>query len=119
MGRILVIDDDSKNFDLIRAICDELNHEFLYTPDGEHGIVLARDEQPTVILLDMLLPMTQGWEVAQMLKANKLTGHIPLIGISAYSEGTRHLALNAGCNAFLEKPLDVKQLRAIIAHYSE
>lgn len=116
---VLVIDDDEKTYQLIADVCDGTDYETLYTYDGEQGIILARDEQPRVIILDILLPMMQGWEVASILKASPITTHIPIIAITgATNLENRQRALDAGCRVVLEKPFDTAHILNLLDQYS-
>jgi two-component system, cell cycle response regulator DivK len=117
-GTILVIEDNVDNLDLVRFLLEEGGYSVAGASDGRSGLEIARDMQPTLILLDLAIPEIDGWSLANMLKADAATGHIPVIALTAYTmPGDRKKALDAGCDGFITKPLDIPNFVSMIEAY--
>jgi putative two-component system response regulator len=113
--RILVVDDEERNRRLMEAMIFPLGHEVLLASDGEEGIAKAMSESPDVILLDVMMPKMNGFEVARRLKDEWQTKTIPIVIVTALREvEDRVRALEAGADDFLSKPVDKVELRARI-----
>lgn len=113
--KILIVDDMSVNRIMLKVKLKEACHESIQADDGESALRLARDEQPKLILLDMMLPDISGIEVCRRLRADPATSHIPIIIITASVDPARRLeALQAGADDFLNKPLNEAILLARI-----
>jgi CheY-like chemotaxis protein len=111
-GRILLVEDNSDNLMLVQDFLESLGYQVLIAPDGQTGVQDAERELPDLILLDMSLPVMDGWHAAQQIKANKLTVSIPIIALTAHAMvGDRERALEAGCDDYLSKPIDFIALR--------
>jgi CheY-like chemotaxis protein len=106
MKKILIIEDVPYNLDLLIQLLED-DYELVTAADGASGVALAATEKPDLILMDMSLPVMDGWVAAGVIKANESLKHIPIIGLSAHAmSGDREKALAAGCNDYLTKPLD-------------
>jgi len=106
MKKILIIEDVPYNLDLLIQLLED-DYELVTAGDGASGVALAAAEKPDLILMDMSLPVMDGWIAAGKIKANESLKHIPIIGLSAHAmSGDREKALAAGCNDYLTKPLD-------------
>ena len=106
MKRILIVEDVELNVDLLVQLLED-DFELLIASDGAAGVEAARRERPDLILMDMSLPVMDGWQAARTLKADAQLQHIPLIGLTAHAmSGDRERALAAGCDEYLTKPLD-------------
>jgi CheY-like chemotaxis protein len=106
MKKILIVEDVELNLDLLVQLLED-DYTLLTARDGVYGVELAVQEQPDLILLDMSLPLMDGWEAASRIKADPKSSHIPIIGLSAHAmSGDRAKALAAGCDDYLTKPLD-------------
>lgn len=106
MQRILVVEDHELNMDLMVQLL-EGKYEILTATDGASGIELARQERPDLILMDLSLPVMDGWEAARRLKANDDLKHIPVIALTAHvMMGDEERARECGCDDYLTKPLD-------------
>jgi CheY-like chemotaxis protein len=109
--RLLIIEDVEFNTDLLVQILED-DYALLTAADGGEGLRLAGDERPDAILLDLSLPVVDGWEVARRLKADPELRDIPVIALSAHAmRGDELKALEAGCDAYLAKPIDEDRLR--------
>lgn len=118
MAKILIIDDDKLASDAIkRALESTGEHEVLYAPDGEAGLVSARQELPDVILLDILMPKMDGYEVLKELKAEENTLNIPVIMITAVSnEQSIKEAVYEYDALYMTKPIDPQALIKTVNH---
>jgi len=112
--RLLIVEDSELNRDLLTQILDE-TFTLLMAADGQAGLDLAERERPDLVLLDLSLPIVDGWEVARRLKANARTRGIPLIALTAHAmRDDERRAVEAGCDAYVAKPLDEDVLLATI-----
>jgi CheY-like chemotaxis protein len=116
MTKILYIEDNEDNFYMLSNRLRRRGYELIAAPDGESGIALAQSEAPALILMDLSLPVMDGWEATRRLKAASETRHIPVIALSAHSmAGDREKALAAGCDEFDTKPVELPRLLGKIA----
>ncbi len=116
--RILVVEDNPDNRILITDVLSSLNYEVLVAIDGESGIALAQSERPDLILMDLSLPKMDGWTAASQLKQNEALAHIPVIALTAHAMvGDREKALKAGCDDYVSKPIDLRELASKLSHY--
>jgi CheY-like chemotaxis protein len=106
MKRILVVEDQELNMDLLVQLLED-DYEVLTATDGQAGIELAERERPDLILMDLSLPVIDGWEATCRLKANQHLNQIPIIALTAHTMlGDAERARTAGCDDYLTKPLD-------------
>jgi two-component system cell cycle response regulator DivK len=106
MKKILIVEDVEFNQDLLIQLLED-DYELVIASDGAQGVDLAVSEMPDLILMDMSLPVLDGWEATRTLKSDPDLRHIPVIGLSAHAmNGDRQKALEAGCQDYLTKPLD-------------
>jgi two-component system cell cycle response regulator DivK len=106
MKKILVVEDVEYNVDLLVQLLED-EYELVTAGDGAQGLELAEQERPDLILMDMSLPVMDGWEATRRIKANPVLAHIPIIGLSAHAmSGDAEKALAAGCDDYLAKPLN-------------
>jgi two-component system cell cycle response regulator DivK len=111
MSRILLVEDNDMNRDMLSRRLQRKGHEVLMAADGMQGILMAESEIPDLILLDMSLPVIDGWEAARRLKASSATSGVPIIALTAHAmAGDREKALQAGCDDYDTKPVDFAQL---------
>jgi two-component system cell cycle response regulator DivK len=116
MTKILYVEDNEDNFYMLSNRLKRRGYELIAATDGESGIALAKSEAPALILMDLSLPVIDGWEATRRLKAAPETRHIPVIALSAHSmSGDREKALAAGCDEFDTKPVDLPRLLEKIA----
>lgn len=114
--RILIVEDNELNRDVLSRRLARRGFDVLIAFDGPQGIQMAQRDAPNLILLDLGLPQTDGWEWARRLKADAATERIPIIALSAHAMlGDRQRALQAGCNEFGTKPIDFEGLLKKIA----
>ena len=117
MAKILYVEDNDDNIYLLKMRFDLVGaHELIIAEDGERGVALARAERPDLILMDLELPVVDGWEATRRLKADPATRGIPIIALTAHAlAGAREKALAAGCDEFDTKPVAFERLLAKIA----
>jgi CheY-like chemotaxis protein len=106
MKRILVVEEQELNLDLLVQLLED-RYEVLTARDGAAGIAAAERERPDLILMDLSMPVVDGWEATRRLKANPQLKHIPIIALSAHAmAGDEQKARACGCDDYLTKPLD-------------
>lgn len=111
MARILLVEDNEMNRDMLSRRLKKRGHEVSIAVDGREGVDLATAEKPEIILLDMSLPVMDGWEAARLLKADAGTKTIPIIALTAHAmSGDREKCLEAGADDYDTKPVDFKRL---------
>ena len=114
--RILYVEDNDDNIYMLKHRLERRDFEVLVAHDGQTGIEAAREHRPDLILLDLGLPVLDGWEAARLLKKDERTRAIPIIALSAHAmDGDRARALAAGCDDYGTKPIDFKHLLNKIA----
>jgi len=110
--KILYIEDNDDNIYVVKNRLSRGGHTVLVALDGEQGVAMALSERPDVILMDLSLPVLDGWEATRRLKAAAETKAIPIIALSAHAmAGDREKALDAGCDDYDTKPIDFARLR--------
>jgi CheY-like chemotaxis protein len=118
MAKILLVEDNEMNRDMLSRRLIRRGFEVTVALDGKQGVDMAVSESPNLILLDMSLPVMNGWDVAQTLKADPATQDIPIIALTAHAmDGDREKALEAGCDEYETKPVEFKQLLEKINHF--
>jgi two-component system cell cycle response regulator DivK len=106
MKTILVVEDDEFNRDLLEQLLEE-DYEILVAADGETGIKMAQQERPDLILMDLSLPVINGWEATRRIKADEALKSIPIIAVTTHvAHGDEEKARAAGCDDYLTKPID-------------
>jgi CheY-like chemotaxis protein len=117
-NRILVVEDNRDNMTLIVDVLDSLEYDVIKATDGEQGVSLATREQPDLILMDLSLPLKDGWTATREIKSNDAGQKIPVIALTAHAmAGDREKALAAGCDDYLTKPIDLLQLDQLLKKY--
>jgi CheY-like chemotaxis protein len=111
MTKILYVEDNEDNVYMLTQRLTRRGYEVIVAENGEQGIEMATAEQPNIILLDLSLPVLDGWEASRRLKRSPETKSIPIIALSAHVlEGEREKALAAGCDDFDTKPVNFGRL---------
>jgi two-component system, cell cycle response regulator DivK len=111
MAKILLVEDNEMNRDMLSRRLERKGFEVLIAVDGQEGVNMAHSESPSLILMDMSLPVMDGWEAVRTLKDNPKTQPIPVLGLSAHAMTTdRDKAIRAGCDDYDTKPVDIKRL---------
>lgn len=116
MTKILLVEDNEMNRDMLSRRLMRRGFEVEVAVDGGAGLALAQEHHPDLVLLDMSLPVLDGWEVARRLKAAPETAGIPIIALTAHAlSGDRDKALAAGCDDYDTKPVQIANLLTKIA----
>lgn len=111
MPKILLVEDNEMNRDMLSRRLKRKGFEVVLAVDGQEGIDLAQSQAPDLILMDMSLPVVDGWEATRLLKAQPGTRTIPVIALTAHAmAGDREKALEAGCDDYDIKPIDLERL---------
>lgn len=111
MARILLVEDSEQIWDFLSRRLARRGHEVSLAHDGEDGVLKAQSLQPDIILLDMNLPIMDGWTVARTIKADPATRALPIIALTAHAmSGDREKTLQAGCDDYHPKPIDFPRL---------
>ena len=111
MAKILIVEDNEMNRDMLSRRLIRRGYEVVMAIDGEQGINAAKSECPDLILMDMSLPVVDGWEATRRLKAEPQTRGIPIIGLTAHAmAGDREKVIKAGCNDYDTKPVELPRL---------
>lgn len=115
MRRILLVEDNEMNRDMLSRRLMRRGYEVIIAVDGQQGVTMARSESPDVILMDMSLPVMDGWEATRILKTSPETAHLPVIALTAHAMSTdREKAIDAGCDDYDTKPIELTRLLAKI-----
>jgi two-component system, cell cycle response regulator DivK len=111
VSSILIVEDNEMNRDILSRRLARRGYRILTAVDGGDGIAVARRERPDLILMDLGLPIIDGWDAVRQLRADPATSRIPIIAVSAYAMTTdRARALEIGCDDYQSKPIDLEEL---------
>jgi CheY-like chemotaxis protein len=111
MARLLLVEDNEANRDMLTRRLERRGYEVIQAVDGAVGVEAARNQLPDLIVMDMSLPVLDGWEATRQLKAEAATRAIPILGLSAHAMASdREKAMNAGCNDYDTKPVEFARL---------
>jgi two-component system cell cycle response regulator DivK len=111
MAKVLLVEDNEMNRDMLSRRLIRQGFEVVVAVDGEQGVAAARRERPAIVLMDMSLPVLDGWEATRRLKADAATRGIPVIALTAHAmQGDRQHALDAGCDDYDTKPIELPRL---------
>jgi two-component system cell cycle response regulator DivK len=111
MTKILYVEDNEDNVYVLKNRLTRKGYTVLIASDGAAGVSMAAAEQPEVILMDLSLPVLDGWEATRRIKAGETTRHIPIIALTSHAmTGDREKALAAGCDDFDTKPVELDRL---------
>ena len=116
MPKILIVEDNEMNRDMLSRRLERRGFEIVMAVDGGEGVAMARSEAPDLVLMDMSLPVMNGWEATQAIRADSSTAHLPVIALTAHSmPGDREKAMEAGCDDYDTKPVDLPRLLSKMA----
>jgi len=111
MAKILLVEDNEMNRDMLSRRLLRKGFEVVMAVDGGQAVMMAESEHPDLILMDMSLPVIDGWEATRRVKAAERTAHIPIIALTAHAmSGDREKALDAGCDDYDTKPIEMPRL---------
>ncbi len=111
MSKILLVEDNEMNRDMLSRRLERKGFEVVIAVDGQAGIDMAASSNPDIILMDLSLPVIDGWEATHLIKADPATQSIPVIALTAHAmAGDEQKALEAGCDDYDTKPIDLPRL---------
>jgi len=115
MHKILLVEDNEMNRDMLSRRLERRGYAVVLAVDGLSGVETAGREAPDLVLMDMSLPVLDGWEATRRLKADPATAHLPVIALTAHAmSGDREKAIEAGCDDYDTKPIELPRLLAKI-----
>ena len=116
MARILLVEDNEMNRDMLSRRLIRNGYEVFLAMDGQQGVDMALSERPDLILMDLSLPVIDGWEATRRIKANDATRRVPVIALTAHAmAGDREKAMEVGCDDYDTKPVEITRLLGKIA----
>jgi two-component system, cell cycle response regulator DivK len=111
--RILVVEDTEDNRQILRDLLNAAGYELIEAVDGEAGVKMAGQHKPDLVLMDIQLPLIDGYEATRRIKADPSLAHIPIVAVTSYAlSGDEDKARAAGCDAYIAKPYSPRQLLA-------
>ena len=111
MPKVLVVEDNEMNRDMLSRRLLRRGFEVVMAVDGAEGVAMSKTELPDIVLMDMGLPVMNGWEATRAIKADPATQHMPVIALTAHSmAGDREKAMAAGCDDYDTKPVELPRL---------
>ena len=124
MAKILIVEDNEMNRDMLSRRLIRRGYQIVMAVDGAEGIATAKAENPDLVLMDMSLPVVDGWEATRRLKTEPLTRSIPVIGLTAHAmAGDREKVIEAGCDDYDTKPVELpwllQKIEALLARAGE
>ncbi len=115
MAKLLVVEDNEINLDMMVRRLQRRGYTIVTAVDGQQGIDKTHSENPDLILMDMSLPVVDGWEATRQIKNDPSVNHIPVVGLTAHAMvGDKEKALNAGCDDYATKPVEFEKLVELI-----
>jgi two-component system cell cycle response regulator DivK len=118
MKKVLLVEDNDVNREMMIRRLQRRNYEVIAAVNGEEALSKTQSEHPDIVLMDMSLPVLDGWEATRRLKADPATAAIPIIGLTAHAMSSdRQHALEAGCNDYATKPVEFDKLVEMINRY--
>jgi two-component system cell cycle response regulator DivK len=118
MKRILVVEDTEDNRRIIRDLLTSAGYEMIEAATGEQGVAMAAEHHPDLILMDIQLPVLDGYEATRRIKANPALRHIPVIAVTSYAlSGDEERTREAGCDAYVAKPFSPRLLLAKVREF--
>jgi two-component system cell cycle response regulator DivK len=116
MAKILLVEDNEMNRDMLSRRLTRNGYQVSIATDGQQGVDMAVSERPDIILMDMSLPVIDGWEATRRIKANDATRGVPVIALTAHAmAGDREKAMEVGCDDYDTKPVEIARLLGKIA----
>jgi two-component system, cell cycle response regulator DivK len=117
MTKVLLVEDNEMNRDMLSRRLTRRGFQVVCAVDGQQGVDLTRSEKPDIILMDMSLPVMDGWEATRRIKSDGATHNVPVIALTSHAMcGDREKAIEAGCDDYDTKPVDLDRLLEMIEH---
>jgi two-component system, cell cycle response regulator DivK len=118
MKRVLVVEDTEDNRQIIRDLLTSAGYEMIEATNGEQGVAMAAEHRPDLILMDIQLPVLDGYEATRRIKADPALRHIPVIAVTSYAlSGDEERTREAGCDAYVAKPFSPRLLLAKVREF--
>jgi two-component system cell cycle response regulator DivK len=118
MKKVMIIEDNEKNLYLLRFLIEKLGHQIIEARDGKSGVNIAIIEKPDIILMDIQLPVMDGYEATRQIRSTDGFKDVPIIAITSYAMvGDREKSLAAGCTDYIEKPIQPESFMEKIRKY--
>ena len=118
MAKVLVVDDDEMNRDMLSRRLKRKGFDVSIAVNGKEAVDMTRADRPDIVLMDLSMPVMDGYEATGILKADEATKAIPIVGLSAHAMvGDREKAISAGCDDYDTKPVDLPRLLGIIEKF--
>jgi CheY-like chemotaxis protein len=118
--KILYVEDNEDNIFMLKNRLSRAGYTVVIATDGAQGVAMAASEQPDLILMDLSLPVLDGWKATRQIKAAPETKHIPVIALTAHAmTGDREKAMSAGCDDFDTKPIELPRLLGKIKAFAD
>lgn len=112
---VLLVEDSEDNRGIIRELADWMEFDLLEAGNGEEGLKMALAAPPDLVLMDLSLPVMNGWEATRRLKADPTTAHVPVVALTAHAmAGDEAKAREAGCDAFVTKPISILEFQELL-----
>ncbi len=116
--KILIVEDNPQNMKLVTTVLQKSGYDTLQAVDADSGIMIARQELPDLILMDIQLPGMDGLTATKLLKGDRLTSDIPVIALTAFAmKGDRERIIEAGCDDYVSKPINYKEFLVTVARW--
>jgi two-component system cell cycle response regulator DivK len=116
--RILIVEDTEDNRRILRDLLTNAGFDVIEATDGERGVAAAKEERPDLILMDIQLPVIDGYEATRRIKADSASGKIPIIAVTSYAlSGDEEKTRNAGCDGYIAKPFSPRQILAMVREF--
>jgi CheY-like chemotaxis protein len=111
MAKVLLVEDNELNRDMLSRRLNRRGYDVIFAVDGAQGVAMARSEKPDIILMDLSLPVMDGWEATRRVKSDDAMRNVPVIALTAHTmSGDREKALAAGCDDYDTKPVELDRL---------
>ncbi len=115
MSKLLLVEDNEMNRDMLVRRLKRAGYEVAIAVDGAEGVLMALAEKPDLVLMDMSLPVMNGWDATRAIRRDPRTSAVPIIALTAHAmPGDREMAMDAGCNDYDTKPVDFARLQGKI-----
>ncbi|MFL5538550.1 MAG: response regulator [Longimicrobiaceae bacterium] len=115
---VLLVEDNEDNRTVYRTILEHFGYQVIEAQNGEAGVSMAREQRPDLILMDISIPLIDGWEATRILKSEPGTAHIPIIALTAHALATdRAKANEVGCDGYLAKPCEPRRVVAEVERF--
>lgn len=115
---VLLVEDNEDNRTVYRTILEHFGYQVIEAQNGEAGVSMAREQRPDLILMDISIPLIDGWEATRILKSEPETAHIPIIALTAHALATdRAKANEVGCDGYLAKPCEPRRVVAEVERF--